>query len=457
MRLSTRIALITASGLVIGGTAIGWSTALITRNDSISNVDDALIESITALEATSPNDPFGIVEIAQRSPFPVAASLVFEDSAPIPLVTQFSSNGTSLMPELSAAEIIDAQKSPSSRSTDGGVVRVATLDLGDGSWLAIASSVEEIESRYRSTLELALGASVAIALFLAAIVAWLIARQFRPLGELIDSARKIATGTFVRDRVRRTAPLEILELDESLDLMIGELSAAMESRVESERRMREFLGDTAHELRTPLTVIRGYVEILQRNEHIDDEVRDRALSRLDGETKRMTRLLNDLLLLAELNEAPREQALPVDLAELVRTRIDDLRLQEPSRHVTLEGPDSVLVVGYHEQLERLVANIIANVQRHTPSTARVVVTITEDPATATLACDDDGTGMSPETLERVNHGVVRFASERNRNAGGSGLGLPIIQSIVRQHGGSIQFLKSTLGGLRVTITLPKSK
>ena len=450
MRLSTRIALVTGSVLVLGGTTIGWSTALITRNDSISDVDAALVDS---LASTSPDDPFGIVEIAQRSPYHLAASLVFDDSAPIPLVSQFSRDGISLMPELTTADIVAAQESPRSKSTRGGLVRVATTSLGDGGWLAIASSVESIESRYRSTLALALVASAAIALLLALGVAWVIGRQFKPLGDLLDSAREIATGTYVRKPIRRRAPREISELGESLDLMIAELSTAMENRIDSERRMREFLGDTAHELRTPLTVIRGYVEILQRETIVEPDVRDRALDRLDSESQRMTRLLNDLLLLAQLNEAPNEPVQSVDLCDILRTHLDDLRSRDPERAISFMAPGSLVIQGRPDLLERLMANVLANVQRHTPPTAPVEITASISHDTATVTIDDGGSGMSTEMLERANEGLVRFASERNRSAGGSGLGLPIMHSIVRQHRGTLEFSRSPLGGVRVTITL----
>ena len=453
MRLSTRIALITACALVVGGTTIGWSAALITRNDSISDVDAALLDS---LAATSPDDPFSVVEIAQRSPYPLAASLLFDDSAPIPLVTQFSREGISLMPDLSTSDIVDAQDGPRSTSTRGGLVRVATTSIGDGGWLAVASSVESIESRYRSTLALALGASVTIALLLAIGVAWVITRHFRPLGALVDSARRIATGTYVREPVRRRAPREILELDESLDLMIGELSAAMDTRIDSERRMREFLGDTAHELRTPLTVIRGYVEILQRETSLDPDVRERALDRLDGETRRMTRLLNDLLLLAQLNETPNEPVQSVDVAELLRARTDDLRVQHPDRRITFDSPDSMIIQGRPDLMERLFANVFANVHHHTAHIAPVDVIVSASTDMVSVTIDDGGGGMSEDLMKHANEGGVRFASERARSTGGSGLGLPIMHSIVRQHGGTLTFSHSPLGGLRVTITLARS-
>jgi len=167
----------------------------------------------------------------------------------------------------------------------------------------------------------------------------------------------------------------------------------------------------------------------------------------------MTRLLNDLLLLAQLNEAPNEPVQSVDLCDILRTHLDDLRSRDPERAISFMAPESMIIQGRPDLLERLMANVLSNVQRHTPPTAPVEVTSSMSHDTASVTIDDGGSGMSTEMLERANEGLVRFASERNRSAGGSGLGLPIMHSIVRQHRGTIEFSRSPLGGVRVTITL----
>ena len=455
MRLSTRVALLTGSALVVGGSVIGWSAALISRNESTSSVDEALLTAIEEVDVGSEKDPFAIVEAAQRSPYPIAASLIFDDSPSIPLISQASADGRSLMPAIDPKSAIDSDRTPITTSTGSATVRIASYSLGDGGWLVLSASIESAETRYRNTLAATLGASAAIAIVLAALVYWIIGRQFSPLRNVVRTARKIAEGSFERSPSNTAVPTEVRELHESLTVMVDELSAAMERRIDSERYMREFLGDTAHELRTPLTVIRGYVDILRHQRDLDPTVMDRALSRLDSESTRMIRLLDDLLLLAELAETKQEEPQDVDLVSIVQSNCDDLRLQEPERRVTVSTPDEALIRGDRTHAERLVANLITNIRRHTPRDSAVAITVALDATSIRFSIDDSGPGLTDEMLTQANRGPIRFASERNREANGSGLGLPIIRSIVRSFDGTIEFLPSALGGLRVAMTFPR--
>ncbi len=455
MRLSTRVALLTGAALVVGGSVIGWSAALIARNESTSSVDDALLTAIDEVDVGADKDPFAIVEAAQRSPYPIAASIIFDDSPSIPLISQFSADGRSLMPALDPRSAIESDRKPVTTSTGSAVVRIASYSLGDGGWLVLSASIESAETRYRNTLAATLAASGAIAIVLAVFVYWLIGRQFSPLRAVVRTARAIAEGSFERSTTASTMPTEVRELHESLTVMVDELSAAMERRIASERYMREFLGETAHELRTPLTVIRGYVDILRHQNELDPTVTERALSRLDSESARMTRLLDDLLLLAELAETKQDEPQDVDLVAIVESNCDDLRLQEPGRRLTLSVPDDAVVQGDRTHAERLVANLFTNVRRHTPRDSAVAVTIARDATSIRFSIDDSGPGLTEEMLVQANRSPLRFASERNREANGSGLGLPIIKSIVHSFGGSIEFLPSALGGLRVAICFPR--
>lgn len=458
MRLSTRIALITGLALVLGGFVIGWSAALIARNESISAVDNALVASIAAADSGQGADPFAIVEIAQRSSYPIAAVIIFDDSPAIPIVEQFSSDGTSLMPTMTTRDAVEAEDSTTTRAVGNSLVRVHSRSLGDGGWLVLSASIDSATNRYRNTLSLTLLVALAIAALLAGIVNWVISRQFQSLSSLVHAAREIASGSFVRRSPPSKSPKEVRDLYESLRLMTEEIDRTLEDRSRSENDMREFLDETAHELRTPLTVIRGYVDILKKQSELDPVVRGRAHGRLDGESARMMRLLDDLLLLAELKERTSRDAQTVDITAVLESHCEDLRIQEPDRTITSSMPPIALIRGEQDLAERLISNIFANIRNHTPINCplSILVEVQDENRSVRIVIDDGGSGIPPEILKRINQGAARFASDRNREAGGTGLGLSLIQGIVKKFGGTIEFGPSALGGLRVELTIPGS-
>lgn len=456
MRLSTRIALITGLALVVGGSFIGWSAALIARNESTSAVDSALRAAIDSVDSDTGTDPFAVVEVAERSNYPIAAAIIFDDSPAIPIVEQFSEGGTSLMPAISTLDAVESEGSTVTKSAGDSLVRVTSYSLGDGGWLVLSASIEFATDRYRSALSLTLFAAFSIGLLLAITVNWGISRQFQSLSTLVFTAREIASGSFARRTPANRPPREVRELYESLNLMIEEIDRTLELRTRSENDMRDFLDETAHELRTPLTVIRGYVDILNKKRELDEDISERALRRLDSESARMMRLLDDLLLLAELKEQSVKEVHALDISPIIESHCEDLRVQEPERALTVSMPTVAVIRGDRDLAERLFSNVFSNIRAHTPKSSPigVLVEIQVDPHSVRVVIDDGGPGISPEILKRINQGATRFASDRNREAGGTGLGLSLIQGIVKKFDGSIKFLPSVLGGLRLEMRFP---
>jgi two-component system OmpR family sensor kinase len=456
MKLSSRVGLIAAAVVLVSGTSVGWITALISRNQAISSVDRSLLSMLSDVTEIGNNDIFGIVEISDRSSTQISAALFFDDSPPIDVIEQFTSTGARLMPVLSMVEVIEGQGRPHSTPVGETVVRFASLSLGDGSWLVIATSVDQAEELFREILRLSFLASGSTAGLLAVLTSIMIRRQFRPLARLVDSAGSIALGKFALPTSKDRAPAELRSLQESLNKLMLELTAAMQARTDSENSMRDFLNDTAHELRTPLTVISGYVEILQDPELIDAEVRQRALTRLLGETRRMKRLLDDLLTLGEIGALPYQPMVQIDVGQIVETHIDDIQIREPGRMILKSIAMESFVDGNADQLERLVANIVRNIYLHTPAQSKVQVSVEREGTTVTMKFDDEGPGLSPDMYQQIRKGNVRFAFERDRSVESTGLGIAIMSSIVAAHLGEIEFTPSVLGGLRVTVRLPAS-
>jgi two-component system OmpR family sensor kinase len=217
--------------------------------------------------------------------------------------------------------------------------------------------------------------------------------------------------------------------------------------------MRDFLADVAHELRTPLTTVRAYSEILAVERPADAEVRERAMNRIADESKRMSKLIDDLLLLARVSSAPSAARERVDVGRVAESHFNDLLMLDPRRSVTLACAESWTLADT-ALLDRMFANLASNVHRHTPPTANVAVRCEVDGANIVCYVDDSGPGLDAGRLATLAEGTQRFDPLRSTDVRGSGLGLHLVSSIARAHGGSVSFERSPLGGLRVVVRLP---
>jgi two-component system OmpR family sensor kinase len=217
--------------------------------------------------------------------------------------------------------------------------------------------------------------------------------------------------------------------------------------------MRQFLADASHELRTPLTSIRGYAELarMQRTAGADA---DDNLSRIESEGTRMSRLVEDLLMLArgDQSSTPRQEF--VDLAELLDDAVSGARAAFPNRPIDTQLAAGLHVVGDPDQLYRLVRNLIGNADMHTALGRPVLVRCELDGPYAVVQVIDGGPGLPPEESAHVFERFWRADKARSRARGGSGLGLSIVAAIVTAHGGTVQFESSVEYGSTVTVRLP---
>jgi two-component system OmpR family sensor kinase len=308
---------------------------------------------------------------------------------------------------------------------------------------------------------------------LCVLVGWLaIRRSFVPLREVEDTAAAIAAGDLssrVRERPRTT---EVGRLTASLNGMLAQIEQAFRHREASEARTRRFAADASHELRTPLASIRGFAELYRQGAVPTDEV-PRTLRRIEDEATRMGGLVEDLLLLARLDEQRPGRSEPVDLAVLANDAVHDARGLDPTRRfglvglVGLEGaggPAPAVVIGDEDRLRQVVANLMANAVRHTPdgTAVEVAVGVTAAPDAAgrstpraVLEVRDHGPGLSPEQAERVFERFYRVDTSRTRgNGGGSGLGLSIVAAVVAAHGGRVEALPTPGGGATFRVEVP---
>ncbi len=255
-------------------------------------------------------------------------------------------------------------------------------------------------------------------------------------------------------------------LTTSLNGMLNQIERAFHAREASEARTRRFAADASHELRTPLASIRGFAELYRQGAVPTAEV-GRTMRRIEDEATRMGGLVEDLLLLARLDEQRPGRTESVDLAVLAGDAVHDARALDPTRRVGLlglgpaAGPSPAVIVGDEDRLRQVVANLMANAVRHTPAGTPIEVAVgvtaggPGTPAAAVLEVRDHGPGLSPEQAERVFERFYRVDSSRSRGqGGGSGLGLSIVAAVVGSHGGRVQTLETPGGGATFRVEIP---
>jgi signal transduction histidine kinase len=220
-------------------------------------------------------------------------------------------------------------------------------------------------------------------------------------------------------------------------------------------RMQEFLGDASHELRTPLTVIKGYVEMLSKNQLTEDADKKRAFDRVGTEIYRMESLVQDLLLLAELGESGVRDIENIDLSEVLTAHGTDFITLNPSRNVTLAIAQSITVEASRDYMARFIQNALTNIVRHTDSNVSVNISLISRGKNVELIIEDAGSGLPESAYREDIRSLNRFDKSRSRENGGSGLGMSIMSAVIQKLGGRFSLRKSTLGGLAIVVELPQ--
>ena len=219
--------------------------------------------------------------------------------------------------------------------------------------------------------------------------------------------------------------------------------------------MRRFVADASHELRTPLTSIRGFSELYRQGAVRDENEIARLMRRIEDEALRMGMLVDDLLLLARLDQERPIAFAPVDLVTVVGDVVHDAKAVAPQRavDVAVDG-DPPIVAGDDARLHQVVQNLVTNALRHTPADTPIEVRLTSEARQAVVEVVDHGGGLSPEIRERVFERFYRVESSRTRDAGGAGLGLSIVAALVSAHGGSVSVQDTPGGGATFRVVLP---
>jgi signal transduction histidine kinase len=358
--------------------------------------------------------------------------------------------------------------------------RVAVQPLRDGGSVVVAASLDGIDSTTRQLRLIDLVVSVVVLLALAGVGVVIVRASLRPLVEIEQTARAIAAGDLTRRVPDRDPRTEVGRLGRALNTMLAQIESAFGARAASEAsarrseeaarrsedRMRRFVADASHELRTPLTTIRGFAELYRQGGSRDPAELDRLMRRIEDQAARMGLLVEDLLLLARLDQQRPLDRHPVDLLALAADAVHDARAVAPDRRIELvlggENGDpagsALVVLGDDQRLRQVLANLVNNALTHTPAGSPVEVrvgasTLDGHPGAA-VEVVDHGPGLAPGQAERVFERFYRADPARSHADGGTGLGLSIVAALVAVHGGTVGVDTVPGRGARFRVVLP---
>jgi len=309
-------------------------------------------------------------------------------------------------------------------------------------------------------LELAVGAGAV--LLAAGLTSWGVRAGLRPLTRVTRTAQEVTAelgpdGSGLDRRVPDADPgTEVGQVASSVNTLLQAVQTEFAARLRSEERMRQFLADASHELRTPLTSIRGYAE-LSRLQGRSTDSPDDSMRRIEVEGTRMSRLVEDLLVLARGDQASAIRREPVDVDKLLAEAANAVSSAHPERPLSVVGSGGTVVIGDRDQLLRVLINLASNAAIHTTSgPIRLEAIPGRTPAGAAVALRviDTGPGLAPDEAAHVFERFWRADKARSRAKGGSGLGMAIVAQIVAAHGGHVQFDSTVESGTTVVVTLP---
>lgn len=296
----------------------------------------------------------------------------------------------------------------------------------------------------------------------------LVERSLRPLNRVAATAQQVSRLPLDRGEVAlavRVPPAdthpdsEVGRVGLALNHMLNNVEEALAARQASETKVRQFVADASHELRNPLAAIRGYAELTQRSGEAIPPDAAYAMSRVESEAERMSRLVEDLLLLARLDAGPALDIQPTDVNALLIDAVSDARAAGPEHSWSLALPDELVSVPADQfRLHQVVANLLANARTHTPSGTRVRASLTTGGDRALITVADNGPGIAPEIVGRVFERFTRADSSRVRATGAAkgastGLGLAIVSAVVEAHHGTVA-VHSRPGDTRFVVSLP---
>ena len=409
MRLQTRLTALVSAIIILISAAIGLFAISITENNEVGRVDSILNSAVNQL-VTTQDDPLSLaLLLADQSDLKFTVSYISAARE----ITALNQSSGDLLGVPGDQDLSAALSTGITLKTDE-LNRIRAVELPDDEFLALSVSLADISAAKSQNIRYLFLFTLAMVLLGTAVSNYLFRRD-NELNEVVNSLQK------------------------------------------NQENMREFLGDASHELRTPLTVIKGYVELLSKNQITDVTKAAEYYDRVGHEIERMQSLINDLLLIAELEDQVPLETEIINFSREVAHLSNDLKALQPSRPIETKIEPGILVNISHNYAQQMLANIFANLRRHTPEDSQVLIELVTVGNKAVLTISDAGSGLPEEVYKSGIQYFQRFDRSRSRESGGSGLGMTIMKRIIENANGLIELRKSQFGGLEIKITLPISR
>ena len=464
LQLVAALLSLVALGLLISGVA--GTTAL--RNYLLHRVDKQLVETAQSLPQRPERD-FG--DRGQRGSEPDSPYFVELTNSEGRLIWQLPKVAGVVpdLPRLSAKETAERAGRPFTVTRGHDQLRILAVPVRDISGafsgtVSVALSLRDVQSTVARLALIELVVSAGVLLILGALGYAVVRSSLKPLVEVETTAQAIAAGDLSRRVPERDPRTEVGRLSRSLNVMLAQIESAFSDRAHSEaaaraseERMRRFVADASHELRTPLTSIRGFAELYRQGAVSAADDVDRSMKRIEDEAARMGLLVDDLLLLARLDQQRPLERRPVELVALAADAVHDAAASWPGREVRLQvrpGEEVPVVLGDEARLRQVIGNLVSNAVTHTPAGTVATVTVGVDGADVVLEVSDNGPGLAPEAAARVFERFYRADTSRTRAAGGTGLGLSIVAALVAAHGGIVTVDSAAGAGTTFRVRLP---
>ena len=409
MKLQTRLTALVSAIIILISAAIGLFAISITENNEVSRVDSILTSAVNQLVDTQ-DDPLSLaLLLVDQSDLKFTVSYISAARE----ITSLNQSSGDLQGVPSDQDLSEAMAEGLTLEIDG-INRIRAIALPDDEFLVLSVSLADIKTAKSQNIRYLFLFTLAMVLLGTAVSNYLFRRD-NELNEVVNSLQK------------------------------------------NQDSMREFLGDASHELRTPLTVIKGYVELLSKNQISDLTKTAEYYERVGHEIERMQSLINDLLLIAELEDQTPIAPEIINFSREVAHLSNDLKTLQPMRPIETRIEPGILVNISHNYAQQMLANIFANLRRHTPEDSQVLIVLATAGNKAVLIISDAGPGLPEEVYKSGIQYFQRFDRSRSRESGGSGLGMTIMKRIIENANGLIELRQSQFGGLEIKITLPISR
>ena len=409
MKLQTRLTALVSAIIILISAAIGLFAISITENNEVGRVDSILASAVNQLIDTQ-DDPLSLaLLLADQSDLKFTVSYISAARE----ITSLNQSSGDLQGVPNDQDLSAAIAEGLTLKVDG-INRIRAITLPDDEFLVLSVSLADIKTAKSQNIRYLFLFTLAMVLLGTAVSNYLFRRD-NELNEVVNSLQK------------------------------------------NQDSMREFLGDASHELRTPLTVIKGYVELLSKNQISDVTKTAEYYERVGHEIERMQSLINDLLLIAELEDQTPIAPEIINFSREVAHLSNDLKTLQPMRPIETRIEPGILVNISHNYAQQMLANIFANLRRHTPEDSQVLIVLATAGNKAVLIISDAGPGLPEEVYKSGIQYFQRFDRSRSRESGGSGLGMTIMKRIIENANGLIELRQSQFGGLEIKITLPISR